>query len=286
MKTKKNLMLLSVLAAGALSAGCVCSKNAEDPSPVIRLGTYNIRCPMDKKENTWTSRSPLLVRVIRKNDPDLFGVQEAEKNQVEDILKANPGYFYTGGGRYDFKDSGEHSCIFYKSVRFQLLDTGTFTLSEQPDVPGSLSWNTKSTRIATWGKFLDKRTGKKFYYYNTHLDFDLAGVNGAKLIVEHIRKNGQGLPLMFSGDFNAPRNSEVYQVVSAILKDSCTVSREKHEGPDYTFQGFGKYRSASPIDYIFVSDGIQVLRHVTDDEKPDGRYASDHFPVFIDLILP
>ena len=196
-------------------------------------------------------------------------------------------FAFVGGGRNDFKNKGEFSAIIYRKSRFELIKGGTFGLSEKPHIPGVKSWKSACPRIATWGFFLDKKTGKKFIYYNTHLDHksELARINGIKLIVEHSRKNIAGIPIVLSGDFNAAPASETYKIANALLNDSADVSLTPHTGPMHTYHAYGRSKRNLPIDYIFVSDGIQVLSHKTDDTKFPEGFPSDHFPVVTTLSI-
>lgn len=254
------------------------------------LATYNVRVPCDPPPNDWASRKDRVNEIIRANDIQIFGVQEAVKMQLDDMT--SDGLFaYVGGGRDDFKDAGEHSCILYRRDRFDLLDGGTFALSEQPDVPGSKSWNTCCPRIASWGKFADRETGRKFCFCNTHLDHvsELARTEGIKLVVAHAAKNAAGLPLILSGDFNAFPDTETYRTAASVLRDSRFISENGHDGPERTFHNYLRNRANGtelenrPIDYIFVSNGIRVLSHRTDDRQFLGGLPSDHFPVIVEL---
>ncbi len=250
------------------------------------LATFNIRCPIDKTPHSWKERSPRCSALIKRNHIDIFGVQEATRKQLDDLLEC--GMFgFVGGGRNDFKDGGEFSAILYRKDRFKLLKGGTFGLSETPEIPGVKSWGSACPRIATWGLFQDRQTGKKFIYYNTHLDHrsENARVNGIKLLVDHAKNNMPGVPLVISGDFNAKPNSVTYQTAAALLKDSAAVSEAAHLGPQGTFHGYGKYQTKQPIDYIFVSEEFRVLSHRTDDTKFSGGYPSDHYPVITRLYL-
>lgn len=254
------------------------------------LASYNVRVPCDEAPYDWESRKDRVREVIRQNEFDIFGVQEAVKQQIDDILNGTT-LDYIGSGRDDFKDGGEHSCIFYNTTRLKLLEGGTFALSEQPEVPGSKSWDTCCPRIASWGKFADRNTGKNFCYYNTHLDHVSAWAQreGIKLVVRHAAKNGTGMPLILSGDFNVYPDSDTYRVAASLLKDSKEISETGHAGPLLTFQNWLRKRKDgtdvknAPIDYIFVSDGIRILSHRTDDRKFLGDLASDHYPVIIEL---
>ena len=271
-------IIFQVLAVFSL---LVCGKSAA--LETFNLATFNIRCPVDRTPNTWDERKARCLAVIQQNKFDIFGVQEAYRKQLDDLLGSE--FAFVGGGRADFKNKGEFSAIIYRKTRFELIDGGTFGLSEKPQTPGVKSWKSACPRIVTWGIFLDKKTGKKFIYYNTHLDHksELARVNGIKLIVEHSRKNIVGIPIVLTGDFNAKPDSETYKIAKTLLKDAAEVTRTPHSGPMQTYHAYGRSKRNVPIDYIFVSEGIQVLSHKTDDTKFPEGFPSDHFPVVATL---
>lgn len=273
-----------ILFCAGLLLSCGCSSiSLQDNS--FNLASFNIRCPIDPTPNTWDERRPRCLAVIKANQLDIFGVQEAFRHQLDDLIGEE--FAYIGCGRDDFKDAGEFSAILYKKARFELIKGGTFGLSEKPDVPGYMSWNTACPRIATWGFFKDKKSGKTFIYYNTHLDHvsELARVNGIKLIVDHARKNAAGHPLVLSGDFNANVGSVTYKTAESLLKNSEIISKSPHTGPVNTFHGYGRSKGKSPIDFIFVSEDFKVLSHKTDDTRFPEGFPSDHYPVVTKLLL-
>ena len=253
----------------------------------VILATYNLRVPCDKPPYDWASRLPRVLKSIEADGFDIFGVQEAVKRQLDDILAAT-GFAKVGAGRDDFADGGEHSCIVYDPKRFTLLAGGTFALSETPDVAGSKSWDTCCPRIASWGKFRDRTTGKEFCYYNTHLDHvsERARVEGIKLVVSHARENGAGLPLVLTGDFNAYPGSETYETAASLLRDAARVSETGKRGPGATFHGYHLRTVANkPIDFIFVSEGVAVKAFAVDGRKFAGDWPSDHYPVYARLVF-
>ncbi len=253
----------------------------------VILATYNLRVPCDKPPYDWPSRLPRVLASIEADGFAIFGVQEAVKRQLDDILSAT-GYEKVGVGRDDFAEGGEHSCIVFDPRRFTLLDGGTFALSETPDVAGSMSWNTCCPRIASWGKFKDAASGREFCYYNTHLDHrsELARVEGIKLVVAHARENCGGLPLILTGDFNAHPDSETYRVAASLLRDAAVISETPKTGPGATFHGYHlREVLQQPIDFIFVSDGIRVKTFAVDGRKFCGDWPSDHYPVYAELVF-
>ena len=72
----------------------------------------------------------------------------------------------------------------------------------------------------------------------------------------------------------------------AHLTDTKEISIEPHYGPTGTFNAFkSKEQSDQPIDYIFVKKKISVLQHATLSQTWEGRFSSDHFPVYAVLKL-
>ncbi len=266
--------------------GCTAGNQNIGSKDTFILASYNLRLPGDKAPNDWESRLPRVRAVIQRNQLDIFGVQEPVHQQLLDLLQDSE-FQYVGGGRDDFKEKGEYSCIIYKSSRFRVLDHGTFALGEDSETPGKRAWGAACPRIATWGLFQDLRSERKFVYYNTHLDHvsEESRINGIRQLVKHAEKNSTGLPLIISGDFNAYPNSATYAAASSLLHDSAKVSRTQHQGLVTTFHGYGRIDNRPPIDFIFVSEGITVYSHRTDDVLVDGGYASDHYPVIIELSI-
>src|SRR3546814_13395316 len=73
-------------------------------------------------------------------------------------------------------------------------------------------------------------------------------------------------------------SSDVCSSDLGALRDSRTASRTPHYGPLGTFTGFDIARmDASPIDHIFVSDDVTVLRHATLPDHNGGKLPSDHY---------
>jgi len=92
------------------------------------------------------------------------------------------------------------------------------------------------------------------------------------------------------GDFNSPATSNPYAAIvgpgKGALRDSRTISRTPHYGPLGTFTGFKiAQMDPSPIDHIFVSDDVTVLRHATLTDQNGGKLPSDHYPVVADLCV-
>ncbi|WP_294304719.1 endonuclease/exonuclease/phosphatase family protein [uncultured Chryseobacterium sp.] len=253
----------------------------------LKVMSFNIRLNVDSdKENSWTNRKEDVVDLLMYYHPDYFGVQEALPDQMKDIKNGLKNYDYTGVGRDDGKEKGEFSAIFYDTNRLQIVNSGTFWLSETPEKP-SKGWDAALNRICTYAVFKDKKSKKEFMALNLHFDHvgNVARVKSSELILKKIKEiNPKNLPVTVSGDFNLTEDSEPIKIMSKNLKDSFYHSETKHYGPKGTFTGFDVNEVPKErIDYIFVKGfSIKSHRHIND-RRENLLYPSDHFPVLAEL---
>ena len=133
--------------------------------------------------------------------------------------------------------------------------------------------------------FWNKKTGRKFYFVNTHLDHKgkEAQKNGLKLIVDRVSQiNPEGYPMVLTGDFNIePDNANLAELDSRM--QSARKIAAKTDSHD-TFNGWGK--SSGIIDYIYVSGFSSCPEYQTVTKKYYNRkFISDHYPVSATLIF-
>jgi endonuclease/exonuclease/phosphatase family metal-dependent hydrolase len=271
----------------ATLAVCSCTGSREPLQ--LKVATYNLRMdtPQDSA-NAWTYRADAVKALVAYHDFDLFGTQEGFVHQLRDICTL-PGYAYTGAGRDDGKDAGEHSAIFYKTDRFAIVDAGNFWLRETPDTPG-LGWDaTCCNRICSWAKFRELKTGSEFFFFNVHFDHQgvVARQESGKLMIAKIREIANGAPAIATGDFNSTPDTEQIQALSAFMNDARSVTRQAPYGPTGTFnRRFANPIGRQPIDYIFVSNDFTVDKYaVLTDYREFPYFPSDHQPVVADITL-
>lgn len=106
------------------------------------VATYNLRNANggdSTNGNGWGQRYPYIAQIVQFHGFDIFGTQEGKYPQLQDLKQAMPGYDYIGVGRDDGKQAGEHSAIFYRTDKFEVLEHGDFWLSEITDRPSLCS---------------------------------------------------------------------------------------------------------------------------------------------------
>jgi len=245
--------------------------------------TYNIKYANENDgENSWSYRKDWITDQIKFYEPDILGVQEAVKSQLDYFTGNIEKYDVIGEGR-EGEDAGEFSAIFYKKEEIEVLENETFWLSDTPETI-SKGWDAAYNRICTYGLFQNKETGEKFYVFNTHFDHlgDKARLESSKLILQKIKElNQEEFPVLLMGDFNLEPETEGVQLISGFLKKS----REKAEvsfGPVGTFNGYNFNESVTRrIDYIFTNIKVDVKKYAVLSDSKELKYPSDHFPVMI-----
>lgn len=256
--------------------------------PAFSVMSFNIRCgfcePPDDV-NHWSRRKSLVADLIGKHDPDLIGLQEAVIDQARDLAGLMPQYDWIGVGREDGKEQGEANIVMFKRSRFELLEHKTLWLSPTPGVIGK-GWDAAFNRTLTMARLRDRRNGRELWLLDTHFDHQgvQARVESARLIVRLRASLDTQLPLVLVGDFNSTRESEAYPLLADALHDSARISRSPPRGGEVSFNDFGKGREPGRlIDFIFVSDAVDVLSYRILTKRYRGRYPSDHFPVLVRL---
>jgi endonuclease/exonuclease/phosphatase family metal-dependent hydrolase len=260
----------------------------------LNIMSFNIRLntPSDSL-NAWPYRKDKVISQILFHEAHILGVQEALHDQMMDLQTGLSKYRFAGVGRDDGKQKGEYSAIFYDTTRLSLMQSSTFWLSETPTVPGSKSWDAAITRIVSWTKFIDKITKKTFFVFNTHFDHigEVARKESALLLKKEVNAIAGSSPVIITGDFNSKSSDEPIRVLldkkdPLHFIDSKEISLSAHYGPTGTFNAFqDKETDTLPIDYIFVKKKISVWKHATLSQTWQGRFSSDHFPVFVKLHL-
>ncbi len=273
---RKSLILLFFCAVSGL------------PGQSIRVLSYNIRYdnPGDG-DDAWPKRRDFLAAQIRFHAPDVFGIQEGLQHQVEFLAEALPEYAWVGVGRDDGRTAGEYSALFYRRNRFAAMESGTFWLSETPDVP-SRGWDAALNRICTFALLRDSLSGRKIWVFNTHFDHvgQVARRESANLMLKKIKeKNPDNQPVVFMGDLNSEPGEPPVQALRAELTETHDQSEIPAFGPSGTFNAFHFHEPVTRrIDYIFAGgSGLRVLRFAVLSDSKDCHYPSDHLPVMAEL---
>lgn len=243
----------------------------------ITITSFNVRYgTANDGENRWEIRRPRALGIIRQNRPDILCLQEALDFQVDEFAAATR-FHAVGVGRDDGRRKGEYSAILFNPFRFNLVDSGTFWLSDTPEKIASKNWGNNVVRICTWAVLEDSASRQKFRVYNTHLDHESqpSREKGVALI---LRRIGVAGPTIVTGDFNAGETNPVNRIMrEGGFRDTWRVINPSLPEPG-TFSGF-KELGKDKIDYVWVDKNWKVRSTSIETAKLYGGWPSDHVPV-------
>jgi len=263
----------------------------------LKIMTFNVRGTSLDREGpkTWEQRAPLNVAVIRSQAPDLIGFQECDPSHLLTYQQYLPEYTRLLGSSIIPEARGirAYNAIFWRAEDLTFLHSGSFWLSETPEVP-SCSWNAASPRLATWATFRFS-TGCELFHLNTHLDHlsQEARLRDAELILHRLPSLcPPSTTLLLTGDFNCRPGDVVYRLFQESgFNDTYLVTGHEKNELAASFHAYGwskpsssdtKRQGARRFDWILFADPTERLHPLSCEIIRDAQppvYPSDHYPV-------
>jgi endonuclease/exonuclease/phosphatase family metal-dependent hydrolase len=261
-----------------------------------------------------------VARVIKDEDPDIILLQEVDdgarrtdyEDQLEKLLALLPKAYVCHTSAFYWKASFVPHPKIMGSVGMKLSTISKYKIDEAirhqlariPEDPISRQFNLK--RAILDARF-PQTDGKTLAALNVHLDAFAQGTRTMELQVEQtvalLKKLSQeGLNWIIGGDFNLLPPGGAYDRLVELEKKYYNADTEievifglfrgvpgleEVRGPEYKtwFTHIpNKARIARPdrtIDYIFISDGIQLGNHYV--RRNDTLEISDHLPVVAEV---
>ncbi len=282
--TIRNYIAFAISAIIALLglANLEMGKVSEPEKDTVRIMSFNIRC------GEFPDRGEIVPRLIADYHPDSLGLQECTYDWYNYLrLFLEDEYEFVGVGRDTGDRSskcGEMSLVLYRKDKYNLVDSGTFWLSETPDEV-SRGWDGACNRICTWVLLENKETGERYAHVNTHLDHEgpLARQNGVELVKE--KALSFDVPTVVTGDFNFKKGTDLYNsLITGGLRDTQNVAADTMYGK--TYHGYNGGEEGDPIDFICVNDKVsEVKSYKIIRDMYDGKYTSDHYPIYSDMVI-
>jgi endonuclease/exonuclease/phosphatase family metal-dependent hydrolase len=232
----------------------------------------------------WSERLPEIRTRILGLAPDLIGLQEmgtdADINAIVPTQEYSLVTYHLGEFHYG------DSALLYKTARFEALDSGQIWLGFTPELPMSLGFTPLAMfRYINWTILLEKTTGFTFMFVNTHFDNNLGNKEpSATLFHDRIANLAKDLPIIVTGDFNTPADTERYHRFTGasespvLLKNTYVLAHEPLVN--------AKLHPIKRIDHILAGGTCKIE---TDnwlvDTRPlqNGQPLSDHDPISVRL---
>lgn len=286
-------MLLSFPACSSSDAGNGAGEEESQPKPQpkeytdISVISFNIRVDNAADgTNVWRNRRDAVVTMIERERPMLLGLQEAQPHQITYLSEHCPDYAWYGLGRdtgkvppaTDSYAAEETMAVFWRTAELELLDKGTFWLSETPDQV-SKGWDASYRRTCTWAGFRHKKSGQTCYFFNTHLDNDgkVAREESIKLLVSRMKTiNSKRRVSFLTADFNSNVTDACFAPLHVYMRDARANAAVSDDYPSWN--GYGA--STGRLDHVFFSGDNCTAREFRTLQGDYGvPYISDHYPV-------
>lgn len=256
----------------------------------LTVVSYNLRYATADDGHPWSSRRGPMLELLRELAPDVLGTQEGLDFALAELVEGLPGrYGWVGRGRGVRPDESEFGAVFYDTTRFDVVRVAYRWLSDDPEVPGSMTWGNDLPRMITHVTLLERRTGRELEVVNTHLDHvpdDAVRLRSVAMITDYLGPLlDAGRAVVVTGDFNASAgSSRVYERFAAgRLVDAVAGADEVGPLPC----SCPSYEPPEPdgdrIDWVFTSPALHPLTSRVVDTAPGGIWPSDHLPVEVRL---
>ncbi len=190
----------------------------------------------------FTVRAEMYRKLVQELKPDVVGMQEVTVTWRKwlDSTVFKDLYESVGEARSTIASEGlEANPIYYRKDKFELVDGGTFWLSDTPEAVGSkttaeadgVKYTANYPRICTWALLKDKTTGMQFVHLNTHLDHngDNSSTGGNAIrkqqmgVIIKFAQRFNDIPVFLTGDLNNRRTTgegKTYALIKYIQGDS------------------------------------------------------------------
>ncbi len=272
-----------------LILGCESSASVVNVGSIADLScmSFNIRCGEDPSPNTVSERTPRVKTYLANYAPDIIGLQEVTPTWKTVLNTALSGY----SSEFKYRDSAgkEAAPLYWKTGKFNVLEKGTFWLSETPDTM-SYGWGATYYRTCSYAVLQPKNTDMIILAYNTHLDHQStqAQIEGIKLVKSRMdtmeskyrNKGYTDIYSMVTGDFNAKPTAEAGKYLSNTMVEARNAAVSL--GTPLNQNTYSAYKATPTmiIDYIFVSRNTDVKTYKVTLDKVDGNAVSDHYGLY------
>lgn len=301
---------------------------------MFRIATFNVLFGHPGTgPGSWSERRPLLRRAIEAARPDVLGLQEVLPSKLADVadlaapLTLIPGpctgparWFdvslaiespvrtlrfpqaHEARARSERMQAGEHLPIAYRADRFELLDTGGFWVSANPDRPGSMLPLALSPFLVHWARLSAPDGSGSLLVMNAHFGHaPWHHAATARIVTAQIRAledarverfgTKVAAPSVFLiGDFNAMPSSRLLRWLTSAsgagLVDAAR-SAAGRTGPPVTYHwGTGATRLGLTLDYVLARTSLHPKRSEVLDVHDGRLYPSDHHLLVLEFGLP
>ncbi|MBE6602155.1 MAG: hypothetical protein E7637_06620 [Ruminococcaceae bacterium] len=254
----------------------------------LKIMTFNLRVRSERDGiNIFDNRRDKILDVIRREEPDVIGFQEATDLMSDWLKEVLTDYYVLGHGRGK-NYHGEGTPIAYRKDRFDLHGFSEKWMSFAPDVPASCFTGLDQSscpRVLVCAELIHKDASRPFAFFNIHTDHRGEQARVAECVLLAQKLIETPYPFVVTGDFNAlPDSASIQMLLSTNEQTGIVDATSKIVG---SFHGFRGDVANHKIDYIFTNmENDPDSAYAVLDDDGDGCYYSDHNALCAVVTLP
>ena len=236
------------------------------PDKTVSVMSYNVAV-----SDISVQRRQRVLTEILAYLPDIIGAQEVNPTWNAYLNQTLSDYYGSVGDGREGGTNGERCLIMYSKERFELIETATIPFSGKEGVKED---GAQYVRIYTYAILKDKQTGERFMLLNTHLDTANDAVRSAEVAkLLSFLKVYTDMPVILTGDLNCgPLSTPIKKLLETSFESVFSMTQNTYLSPN--------------IDWIMTTEtGVTVNMARICDERVNGYYTSDHYPVYSELVI-
>ncbi len=237
----------------------------------MKIMTFNLKHKiLEDIFGLWKKRYREILKYLKKENPDILGVQELTRKGKHFLKKELKDYQIIGKRRHSIILTNEYNCLLIKKD-YKIISHNTYSLSNKITHLGTKTKNDKFPRICVVAHI--EKDDIKYMIVNTHLDNSDKNNKKRLLkiynkIVETHKNDDEYLILL--GDYNMTIDNKNLKEFAVNYKDPFENNKKS------SFTGFPNIKS---IDHIFLDKRLNYKNEKIDVNSNDESYLSDHYPL-------
>ena len=260
---------------------------------MLTILTVNLRFDTESDgEFRWANRRGSIRGLIERMRPDVIATQEGLRPQLEDLASLLPEYELADAHR-TWIDRRMYPCIFVRSDRLTVRESGDCWLSPTPKIAESKIIGSNYPRLMSWVRLAVRDDPDTYLVANVHLDNSNRKVRARQMSIaaDELGKARGSDALVLCGDFNDMPDGPVRDAVYRKLPDLYDPWKSAAKREQSTVRGFPNQQrgtadeqsagvvDAPRIDWILLDHSLTFTRVARIEETPEGMPPTDHFPV-------
>lgn len=246
----------------------------------------------------WDNRKGAIAAMIADIQPDLLGVQEPSKSQLNEMQNLLRGYTWEGyvptgtmANIYEGIKTALLEGMFYRTAAFDKVSSGQWYYgSSDGSHDGQNPTDVLFRRMYQWIELIHKQSGRKVWLFNTHFPTNGEDADGLirvecmqKLVSKIQELTSEDDVVYVTGDFNCGYTDDRGKTILSYAEGYLFDSRNETEDRDnwYSFNNWTDHtlNGAASLDHVFYRNVTPVQYRTIVSSKYGVEYLSDHFPV-------